>query len=396
MNRTLFYFLMTGILAILLTGCSLQKSDDAAYSGMIEADEVPIVAEVSGKVTSLMADEGSTVTKNQVVASLDDQSYQFSVKEAQAALQYASIKVDEAKAGNRNQMIDKALANVQSANAAITTADSRKRQSLANLTRAQDQLTQGEADLNGAKKTLDYQQERLREIASLYQNGAATKKDYDTQQEAVNQAQTAVKRLTSQVEVNRAQVTSAQSDLDAAAGDIEARQAQMRSAQSDLDLMQAGSTDYVIKELIANQQQAAARLDQARLQLNKATIRIPVNGTILRKNVTEGEVVKPGTPLFTMMKEGKLKLTMYIPEAELGRVKVNQTVHIQVDAYPDKTFTGKISAISQKAEFTPRNIQTKDERTKMVFAVTVQIQEGLDQLKPGMPADVYLMDGVGK
>lgn len=396
MNRRLFSSIMTGIISITLTACSFQGSNDSAYSGMIEADEVPIVAEVSGKVTAVFADEGSTVTKDQVVASLDDQSYQIAVKEAQAALLFASVKVDEAKAGNRNQMIEKAAANVEQANASIVSSEARKRQASANIARAQEQLTQMESDLSGAKKTLAYQQDRLHELANLYQNGAAAKKDYETQQEAVNQAQTAVNRLVAQVNAYRSQLLSAQSDLDAAIADMSAKQAQAKSAQSDLDLMQAGSTDYVIKALIASQQQAVAKLDQARLQLNKTMIRIPENGTILRKNVTVGEVAKQGTVLFTMMKKDQLKLTMYIPEAELGKVKVNQAVHIQVDAYPNQSFTGKITSISEKAEFTPRNIQTKDERTKMVFAVTVQIQDGLDKLKPGMPADVYLPDEVDK
>lgn len=393
MKQKRMYPVMIGILCVFLSACSLQGNQDIAYSGVIEADEIPIVAEVSGKVTAILTDEGSSVQKDQVVAKLDDQSYQLAVKEAQAALLYASVKVDEAKAGNRNQLIDKASASVAQANATTATAEARKRQANANLSRAVEQLRQVEGDLAGARKTLEYQEARLREVAALYQNGAVSKKDLDTQQEAVNQAGTAVNRQAALVAANRAQVASAQGDLDAAAADYAAREAQVRSAQSDLDLMQAGNTDYMIKALLANQQQAITKLDQANLQLSKATIRIPSDGIILRKNVTEGEVAKQGTPLFTMMKQDKLKLTMYIPEAELGKVHVNQKVGIQVDAYPDKTFTGKISAIAQKAEFTPRNIQTKDERTKMVFAVTVQIQDGLDQLKPGMPADVYL-DGV--
>ncbi len=396
MIRKLYRPMIVGLFCLALTACSLQGSREAAYSGTIEADELPIVAEVAGKITAIYADEGSTVKKDQVVAAIDDQSYQIAVKEAQAALAYATVKVDEAKAGNRSQMIEKAAASVEQASANIISSEARKREASANLARAREQLAQAEADLAGAKKTLDFQLSRLREYANLYQNGAAAKKDYDTQREAVNQAQTAVNRLEAQVDAYRSQLMSAQSDLDAAVADIEARQAQAKSAQSDLDLMREGSTDYAIKALIASQQQAVAKLDQARLQLNKTIIHIPEDGVVLRKNVTEGEVAKQGTVLFTMMKKDKLKLTMYIPEAELDKVKIGKKVSIQVDAYPDQFFAGQITSISEKAEFTPRNIQTKDERTKMVFAVTVSIQEGFDKLKPGMPADVYIADEVAK
>lgn len=394
MNSKLMYPYIIFLICLLLCACSFQGNEPNSYSGLIEADELPIVAEVSGKITATFTEEGSLVTKDQVVATIDDQSYQISMKEAQAVLAYATVKVDEAKAGNRDQMIEKAAAAVEQANANVISAEARKRQASANLARAREQLTQAEADLAGGKRTLEYHQTRLREMAALYQNGAVSKKDYEAGQEAVNQAQTVVNRLTAQVEAMRTQVVSAKSEVDAIAADTAARQAQSKSALSELDLLREGSTDYTLKALLANQQQAVAKLEYARLQLDKTSIRVPEKGIVLRKNITEGEVAKQGTVLFTMMKESQLNLTMYIPEAELGSVMVGNIVKVQVDAYPNEQFTGKITSISEKAEFTPRNIQTKDERTKMVFAVKVQLQDGLDKLKPGMPADVFLQGEV--
>lgn len=394
MNPKRIHSFIVGIVCLLVSACSWSGSDDVSYSGTIEADELPIVAEVSGKVTGTFTDEGSMVAKDQVVATIDDQSYQISLREAQAVLAYATVKVDEAKAGNRNQMIEKAAAAVEQANANVVSAEARKRQASANLARAKEQLTQAEADLAGGKHTLAYHQTRLREMTSLYQSGAVSKKDFEAGQEAVNQAQTAVNRLSAQAEAARSQVVSAKSEVEAISADTEAKQAQSKSALSELDLLREGSTDYAMKALLANQQQAVAKLEQARLQLNKTNIRIPENGIVLRKNITEGEIAKQGAVLFTMMKQDKLNVTMYIPEAELGLVKVGNLVKIEVDAYPNEPFTGKITSISEKAEFTPRNIQTKDERTKMVFAVKIQLQDGLDKVKPGMPADVYLQEVV--
>ncbi|MBX6394898.1 MAG: HlyD family efflux transporter periplasmic adaptor subunit, partial [Alicyclobacillaceae bacterium] len=104
------------------------------------------------------------------------------------------------------------------------------------------------------------------------------------------------------------------------------------------------------------------------------------------------------TVLYTLLKKGELKVVIYVPEGELGRVHIGQGAQIRVDAYPGRTFRGKVATIADRAEFTPKNVQTSDERTKMVFAVTVQITEGLDVLKPGMPADVTLevQEGDGK
>lgn len=117
----------------------------------------------------------------------------------------------------------------------------------------------------------------------------------------------------------------------------------------------------------------------------------PEDGVILRKLVEKGEVVKQSAALYTLLKAGELKITVYVPEAHLNEVDVGQTASIAVDAYPGSTFTGKVTRIAEKAEFTPKNVQTPDERTKLVFAVTVQVSEGLDKLRAGMPADVHFL-----
>lgn len=134
--------------------------------------------------------------------------------------------------------------------------------------------------------------------------------------------------------------------------------------------------------------QARARQNLLQVQLEKTQITSPVDGIVLHRHVEIGEIVKPGTTVFTLMKKGEMEVVVYVPEANLNQVKIGQTATIKVDAYPDQTFKGKITHISNKAEFTPKNVQTPEERTKMVFAVTVKITEGIDQLKPGMPADV--------
>lgn len=162
---------------------------------------------------------------------------------------------------------------------------------------------------------------------------------------------------------------------------LEEAKAGVAAAQAQYD---NNSGDY--QEALLNQ--AKARQNQIQYQLEKTNIASPVEGIILHRHMEIGEIVKPGATVFTVLKKGELQVVVYVPEANLNQVKVGQEATIKVDAYPDQSFTGKITHISNKAEFTPKNVQTPEERTKMVFAVTIKVTKGINELKPGMPADV--------
>jgi len=394
--RRLLYSLAIFILMLASSGCNLLQSKETSLSGTIEADEWPIVAEVGGLVTNVAAEEGSHVTKDQVLAQIDPRMYENQAAEAKAALDQATAKLEEAKAGSRHASIQKGVAALQQADANLQVAKARKKQADAGISRAQEQLEQTRAQWRGAEQTLSFQQNRLQEASALYEKGAISKKDLETQQEAVSQARTQVSQLEAQAASAEAQYESAKGEASAAVAQTETAEAQKAGAAADLDLLQEGSTDFSIRALVAAQQQAQAKLDQAELQLEKTEITAPADGILLRSSIEQGEVAKVGANLFTMMKADKLKLKVYIPEAQLNRVNKGQQVGIQVDAYPGETFTGTISHIAEKAEFTPKNVQTPDERTKLVFAVTITITEGLDKIKAGMPADVILPDEGGE
>lgn len=393
--KRLLYSVLIGGLVLAMSGCTWLGQKEASLSGTIEAEEFPIVAEVGGMVTSVQTEEGSTVEKGQVLAEIDKRSYKIAVKEAEAVLEQATARLEEAKAGSRDSAIQKGMAGVQQADANIRLAQARKKQADAGIARAREQLTQAESQLKGAEQTLLYQQRRVQEATALYEKGAISRKDLEAQSEAASQAQTQYNQLAAQVAQAQAGYRSAQEDTAAAIAQTGTAQAQEAGAQADLELLKEGSTDYTIRALLAAQQQAQAKLDQAMLQAEKAQITAAANGVLLRSSIEQGEVAKVGATLFTMMKADRLKLVVYIPEAQLNRVQKGQEAGIQVDAYPGEVFKGRISAISEKAEFTPKNVQTPEERTKLVFAVTIQITEGLEKLKPGMPADVVLPEQEG-
>jgi HlyD family secretion protein len=117
----------------------------------------------------------------------------------------------------------------------------------------------------------------------------------------------------------------------------------------------------------------------------------PVSGVVLRKNVELGETVSPGIPVYTIGDLENPWIKVYVKEDKLGFVKLGQKAKITVDSYPGKVYEGKISYISSEAEFTPKNVQTQEERVKLVFGIKVSVKNINDELKPGMPADARIV-----
>ena len=130
-----------------------------------------------------------------------------------------------------------------------------------------------------------------------------------------------------------------------------------------------------------------AALDLASTRLGFADLISPLNGFILTKSAEVGEVVQPGAVIFSAADLRNIWLTAYVSETDLGRVKLNQAVDVKTDTYPDKIYPGRISFISPEAEFTPKQIQTAEERIKLVYRIKIMVDNANLELKPGMPAD---------
>lgn len=118
-------------------------------------------------------------------------------------------------------------------------------------------------------------------------------------------------------------------------------------------------------------------------------IHTPLGGVVLYRHVEPGEIASAGAPLLTLIDPNNLELTVYVPEDRYGRIELGQMLPITVDSFPGETFQGKVTHIADQAEFTPRNVQTTDNRKTTVFAVRLDLEPSGGKLKPGMPADVH-------
>ena len=176
-------------------------------------------------------------------------------------------------------------------------------------------------------------------------------------------------------------------DVDRARQAYEVARAQERSARERLALLLEGSRPDQIDAARWQVTQAESALAQARSRLRETVVVSPIEGVVLRKNLEAGETANPGVPILTLVDPKDVWLRAYVPETEMGRLKIGDPATLRVDAFPNRVFTGRLIEIGGEAEFTPRNVQTKKERVNLVFRIKIQIDNPEGLLKPGLPAD---------
>ena len=179
-------------------------------------------------------------------------------------------------------------------------------------------------------------------------------------------------------------------DFEAAKAAFEAARGKVRQAEQQYALVKKGPRKEDIDQLRSRFEGAQQALALAETQLGYATLTAPVGGVILSKNVEAMEYVAPGTAVVTLANLGQVWLRAYVEEADLGRVKVGQQAFITSDTYPGKRYEGRVSFIASEAEFTPKTVQTRKERTKLVYRIKVDIPNPAMELKPGMPVDAEI------
>jgi len=181
------------------------------------------------------------------------------------------------------------------------------------------------------------------------------------------------------------------SNFDSAKSAYEARKALHRGSAEVLSLVKEGPRKEQIEAAEHRVQQLKAALAVSEERLGDTILYAPTNGVILRKNVELGETVGAGTPVFTVGDLENPWVKVYVKETQLGLVKLGQKAQVKTDTYKHKTYEGAVTYISSEAEFTPKNVQTQEERVKLVFGVKVRVKNVNQELKPGMPADVKIL-----
>ncbi len=249
------------------------------------------------------------------------------------------------------------------------------------------QEQQAQAALDAAYARLDQLQSGARpeQLAALATGVDEARGALDAAEAALQAAESAA--------VGAVDGTAAATLLAAARARANGARAGLDLAQARLTQAQAGPSEPLLRAAEAGVRQAEARLATVDVQREKLTVRAPISGTVSQVLLKIRETAAVGRPGMRLARLDPLTLTVYVPEDELGRVEVGQEVEVRVDGYPDDVFDGQIVAIAGEAEFTPRNVQTREERSNLVFAVRISLPNPDGDLKPGMAADATLDEG---
>ncbi len=315
-------------------------------NGRIEGETLVVAAKVPGRIKAVYAAEGDTVEKDAVLAELDDRQIRAKADQARSALAAAEAGRNAAKEAldllARETVIHRAKADAALANARAV------------LTKAKAQETQAETDAR-----------RYRELAE----------DGSIGRQKAEQAALAYK--------------AAKNDRLSAEAAVRVAEKQREDARLGGLRIKAKTAETV--SIGARSDQAKAAVDEAESVLADLTVKAPGKGVVTTKITNPGEVTAAGSPLFTLVDLDDLYLKVFVPEKDIGRLKLGQKAKIHLDSMPGQPLDGTVKTIAARAEFTPKEVQTPDERVKLVYAVKIYLDENPGHaVTPGIPADAVI------
>jgi len=315
-------------------------------NGRLEGDRYTVASRFAGRVSKLLVREGDDVRQGQVLARLQDDQAQARLGQAQAELTALQAQLQAARkeldilTRQIPLKIDTAGADVAHAEAAVAAAKARAHQTRKDAAR----------------------------YAKLAKTGSVDR--YRADQADLAWA------------VARADLATAMAALTQASK-------QLAEAQLGKESIQSKASQVAAAE--ARKAQAEAALAGTQSMLDDLTIRAPAAGIVTTRIVDEGEVVAPGAPLLTIVNLDRLYLKVYVPERQIGRLRLGLPARVYSDAFPDQPFSARVRYIASRAQFTPKEVQTPDERVKLVYAVKLYLDRNPEhRLTPGLPADALI------
>jgi multidrug resistance efflux pump len=351
---------------------SAAKTFGAPLYGKIETREIKLGSKVSGRVLMVHVEEGQLVTPGQLLVSFDSAEAQ-----AQQAQAHANVALQRARL---TQLLNGALpAEITQAQAATAQAQARW-ETLRNGAR-REEIAQAQAALAAAEAELNQAEVTFQRYDQLQQSGDLSRQERDNAQ--FRRAQLRGRRDAEQQRLTLLESGNRAEDINGAAEWLR----QQRAAES---LVVTGARPEEIAAARAQLAEAEARLRQCDVWLAETTLRASTQAVVEAVNVRPGDLIQPHQAVVKLLERDQLFVRVYIPEPELGHLRIGQRARLRIDTFPDRSFNGVIEQINAQGEFTPRNVQSRDERNHQVFGVKVRVEHHAGQLKAGMAATVEL------
>jgi multidrug resistance efflux pump len=340
--------------------------------GVVEIQEVRLGPRVAGRVAEVRVVEGDQVEAKRLLVRLDVPDLQAQYDQALARQREAEAQLDKARNGSRQQEIDAAEAAALAAKARWERMQNGYRE---------EERRQAENEFKAAQVDLGLTRDEYDRARRLLEGGAAGRAEFDIARAAYDRAQR-------RFEVARARHEWMQRGP--RPEDKREAEAEYRQAEANARLVAAGprSEDRAAAE--ARAAEAAARVRELDIALKEAEVCAPEPAIVEVVAVRPGDLVAANQPIIRVLRTSDLWVKVYVPETELARIRLHQNVELTVDGYPGRRFEGKVTHIAAESEFTPRNVQSVDERRHQVFGVRVRVADPQGVFKSGMAAEVLV------
>ena len=340
------------------------------WAGTVEARSVSVASRTGGRVKQVLVHEGDSVQANQPLVILEPGDLEAQRAIANAQLEQAKAALDKLEKGARPEEIAQAKARAAQAQAAFAETKHGSRG---------EEIAGAEARVAQAQALVDKAQLDADRAHRLLASEAIPKAEADA-------ADTSLKTAKAQRDAQQKVLDQ----LRAGARIEEKAQAAARAqeAQAAANLVLAGARVEDLRAAAAQVAAAQGRLDQLGILIDELTVRAPNASRVESLDLRPGDLLGPNAPAATLLEDGQLYVRLYVPETQIGRVKIGQEVPVVVDSFPNHTFKAKVDHINAKGEYSPRNLQTADERADQVFGVRLSLIEGKDALRAGMAATV--------
>lgn len=375
-NSTMLKRVTLGIVVVLLLlallAYSQQRLEPFKVSGFVEADEIRLGSRVGGRVAAVHCEEGRKVRAGELLVTLEEFDLDERLAQAEASVAVRRAEWARLTNGFREEEIAQAKARVDGLTAALAQLRNGPRE---------EEIEAGRARLSLAGAQQERAQRTYDRVSQLFatETGTVTREAVDRATEEIRVAEQMVKVREHELQL----LIKGTRDEE-----IAAAEAQLEEARQAWQLVQRGSRQEDIDQAAAALASAVAAVAVVQAQRDELEIRSPVEGIVEAIELQKGDLVGPGAPVLSVMDTSALWVRAYVPENRLD-FQLDQGVDVTVDSYPER-FSGRITFLSRQAEFTPNNVQTPEERSKQVFRIKVTLSQGLDKLRPGMAADVWL------
>ena len=372
MKRFLPLMVLVGIGAVYFGYKRYLAGRPFEWTGTVEARTVTVGSRTGGRIKRIAVQEGDHVTAGQVLLELEPGDLEAQRAIAQAQLAQMQAALDKLEKGARPEEIAEAKARAAQATAAF--AETRHGSRIEEVAADQARLAQAQATVDKAQ--LDAERtHHLLAVQAITQEEAdaadttlkSAKAERDALQQVLTQAQAGAR------EEDKAQAAARAQEADAAA--------KLVIAGARVEDLRAGEAQVVA---------AKARIDQLDVEIAELVIHAPNAARVEALDLRPGDILSPNAPAATLLEDGQLYVRIYVPETEIGKIKVGDVVPISVDSFPGRTFKGKVEHLNEQGEYSPRNLQTADERADQVFGTRIGLLEGADQLRAGMAATIHV------